>query len=459
MKRERVGKVLYIVVLICAVIVCLIILMCKVFLKDTFQYSTSINGVDCSFLNVNSAKAKLERTMNGTKIVLIFAEDKEYICLGAHFEIKVSNVEALLNIVKAQKEEKRDFYNIDDLYKVAENKIKEYLSSLSIFNGNNTRKPENAYLEWNQEDESFYIKPEVYGNELDFEEACEYMLNSLKKGNTVIDFREITNIEPEILSTSETLKAQMNEINSIIGTTINYKLHDGNAYTLDASIMKDWVTKDNDGNYSIDLDNNIKEFVNILSDKASYLIPSTKFNATGIGQIYIAFGRKTYASIDKEKEIDRIKEQLGKKESADFEVIYNSLPDYININSYIELDLTRQRVWMYINGKCILNTPCVTGNVASGYSTPVGIYYLTYKTMNTTLEGYNSDGSKYSSPVTFWMPFNGGIGFHDASWRYSFGGNIYMTNGSHGCVNLPLAAARTMYNNINTSIPIILYAS
>ena len=57
------------------------------------------------------------------------------------------------------------------------------------------------------------------------------------------------------------------------------------------------------------------------------------------------------------------------------------------------------------------------------------------------------------------MPFNGGIGFHDASWRSSFGGRIYMTNGSHGCVNLPYAAAQTIYNNINTSMPIILYAS
>ena len=103
---------------------------------------------------------------------------------------------------------------------------------------------------------------------------------------------------------------------------------------------------------------------------------------------------------------------------------------------------------MYINGECILNTPCVTGNVSGGYSTPVGIYYLTYKTTDTTLEGYNRDGSKYSSPVKYWMPFNGGIGFHDATWRSNFGGNIYMTNGSHGCVNLPFAAARTMYNNI-----------
>ena len=203
----------------------------------------------------------------------------------------------------------------------------------------------------------------------------------------------------------------------------------------------------------------ISEFVEELNKEGKYLLTSTDFNATGKGKISISFGRKTYAQINQDEEIKRIKEMLGMQKSYDIEPIYNPLPDYTNINTYIELDLTRQRVWMYVNGNCILDTPCVTGNVAGGYSTPPGIFHLTYKDTTTYLEGYNSDGSKYKSFVNFWMPFNGGIGFHDASWRSSFGGRIYMTNGSHGCVNLPYAAAQTIYNNINTSMPIILYAS
>ena len=47
------------------------------------------------------------------------------------------------------------------------------------------------------------------------------------------------------------------------------------------------------------------------------------------------------------------------------------------------------------------------------------------------------------------MPFNGGIGFHDASWRTEFGGTIYKTNGSHGCVNLPKEAAKQIFLNID----------
>ena len=227
--------------------------------------------------------------------------------------------------------------------------------------------------------------------------------------------------------------------------------------SLDAKTMKDWVTKNDKGEYSIDIKKNATKFVDKLAKKAKYQLTSTQFNATGLGTISVPFGRATYATINKEKEIERLTKQLESKKSAKLEVIYDSLPDYLNINTYVELDLSRQNVWMYVNGECVVDSPCVTGNVATGYSTPAGIYYLTYKTMNATLEGYNADGSTYSSPVTYWMPFNGGIGFHDASWRYSFGGNIYMTNGSHGCVNLPYWAASTIYSYIDTSIPIIIY--
>ena len=55
------------------------------------------------------------------------------------------------------------------------------------------------------------------------------------------------------------------------------------------------------------------------------------------------------------------------------------------------------------------------------------------------------------------MPFNGGIGLHDATWRSQFGGNIYVSNGSHGCVNLPYKVAEIIFNNIDGNMPIVCY--
>lgn len=458
MEKTQKGKVLNIVVLICIVIIFLIFLLTRVFIKDTFQYSTIINGIDCSFLNIKDAEKKLEKTMNSATITMLFAEDKKYTCLGAYFDISIDNSNSLRGILSEQKDTGKNEYTMTDLYKVNEAKAKKYLASLSVFaNDNSNKEPVNAYLEWNDEKQEYYIVKETYGNKLTMETAYNYLLNSLRNGKTVIDFREVTDITPDITANSLELKEQMENINSILDTTIEYELYNGETYTLDAKIMKDWVSRNDKGEYSIDIENNVTKFVDKLAKKAKYELTSTKFNATGLGTISVPFGRATYATVNTEKEIDRLIKQLESKKSTKLEVIYNDLPDYLNINTYIELDLSRQNVWMYVNGECVVDSPCVTGNVSTGYSTPAGIYYLTYKEMNTTLEGYNADGSTYSSPVTYWMPFNGGIGFHDASWRYSFGGNIYMTNGSHGCVNLPYWAASTIYSYINTSIPIIIY--
>lgn len=458
MKRQT-DKILTIAVVIGIIIIFIGFIIARIYIKDSFQYETIINGIDCSFLNINDSKKKLENSMNNAKIKLIFAEEKEYTCLGAYFNIQVDNTNILKNILLEQKNKSnKKIYSMQNLYKIDEQKVKEYLYSLAIFsNGNSDKEPINACLNWNEEKKQFYIEKEVLGNKLNMDDAYNYMLTSLQNGRTIIDFREITDITPEITANSLELKKQMEEINSIVSTTVEYKLYDGSSCILDCSTLKDWIYRNDDNEYIIDLDNNVPKFINEIAKKSEYELTSTKFNATGIGEIKISFGRKTYAKIDKEKEIDRLKKQLKNKENASWEVIYNELPNYTNLKTYIELDLSRQRVWMYVDGECILNTPCVTGNVSQGYSTPVGIYYLTYKTMNTTLEGYNYDGSTYSSPVTYWMPFNGGIGFHDATWRGSFGGNIYMTNGSHGCVNLPYWAASTIYTYINSSVPIIIY--
>ena len=462
MRLNRVGKIQEIVILICALIIVLVGVMFVLLSNDTFRIGTYINGVDCSFLTIESTSEKLEKSMNKTGITLKFADNKEYVCLGAFFEIKVENTDALTDILFKQnleKDESESSYQIDNLYSINEDKVKEYISSLTVFKESSQTKPENAYLKYDEEEKQMIIEPEKLGNYLKLEDAYNYMVEELKRGETVIDFTEITDIEPGIVSTNKKLISQQDELNKILSTTINYTLHNGETYTLNADKMKKWFKQDDDGYYTYDLDSKISEVVEELNKKGKYLLTSTDFNTTGKGKISISFGRKTYAQINQDKEIERIKEMLGTQKSYDLEAIYNPLPDYTNIDTYVELDLTRQRVWMYVNGNCILDTPCVTGNVAGGYSTPPGIFHLTYKDTTTYLEGYNSDGSKYKSFVNFWMPFNGGIGFHDASWRSSFGGRIYMTNGSHGCVNLPYAAAQTIYNNINTSMPIILYAS
>ena len=56
------------------------------------------------------------------------------------------------------------------------------------------------------------------------------------------------------------------------------------------------------------------------------------------------------------------------------------------------------------------------------------------------------------------MPFNSNVGIHDADrWRSEYGGNIYKTNGSHGCVNMQSEAAEKVFNIVNKGTPVIVY--
>ena len=109
-------------------------------------------------------------------------------------------------------------------------------------------------------------------------------------------------------------------------------------------------------------------------------------------------------------------------------------------------------VYVYKNGQQVVSSPCVTGCIAKGHGTPTGVYSIFSMDKNRYLNG---DG--YKSWVNFFVPFNGGIGFHDASWRSTFGGNIYLYSGSHGCINMPYAQVQKLFANVSMGEKVIVY--
>jgi hypothetical protein len=121
-------------------------------------------------------------------------------------------------------------------------------------------------------------------------------------------------------------------------------------------------------------------------------------------------------------------------------------------DNYVEIDLTNQHLWVYQNGSVVVDSDFVSGCVNKGRTTPVGTYGITYKERDATLVGEN-----YSSAVKYWMPFNGNVGMHDASWRSSFGGWIYIIDGSHGCINLPTEKAAEIFDVVEKGEAIFVY--
>lgn len=139
--------------------------------------------------------------------------------------------------------------------------------------------------------------------------------------------------------------------------------------------------------------------------------------------------------------------QLAQPESASQAAgMALSLPDFVYV------DISDQMAYMYRNGILVTSGNCVTGNEKAGYNTTRGIHQIVFMDTNRTLHG-----SYGEARVKYWMRFtSGGQGLHDAGWRSKFGGTIYKTNGSHGCVNLPRPVAETMYSYAYVGLPVIV---
>lgn len=160
--------------------------------------------------------------------------------------------------------------------------------------------------------------------------------------------------------------------------------------------------------------------------------------------------------VDKEAEADKIKETMLRGGNLTRVPIYSSKGkgrgrDAIG-KTYIEVDMSAQKLYYYVNGRLELQSDVVTGNLARGNGTPAKLCDVYFKQRNRTLRGPN-----YATFVNYWMAVSGHIGIHDATWRSKFGGDIYKTAGSHGCVNVPKSFAAKLYDVVEIGTPVIMY--
>ncbi|PFJ17681.1 hypothetical protein COD67_14590 [Bacillus cereus] len=127
-------------------------------------------------------------------------------------------------------------------------------------------------------------------------------------------------------------------------------------------------------------------------------------------------------------------------------------------DTYAEVSIAEQKIWIYKDGKLAVTTNVVTGKHSTSEDTSPGVWYILYKRSPYTLKGSAVGKTDYSVKVDYWAPFtNSGQGFHDASWRTNWANNAYLTRGSGGCVNLPPSIAKNVYDNLSTYEPVIVY--
>ncbi len=248
---------------------------------------------------------------------------------------------------------------------------------------------------------------------------------------------------------------------TVNGMSVTYQLPNNQTEVLDGLTIATWVNGSQGLTVSVDAAK-VAAYVQGLRNK--YDTPAgtqTWQSADGTAKsIKTNYGWH----IDQAKETEALIANIQSLQSVTREPVYASRAVQTEMpqwgKTFVEIDISSQHVYFYQDGNCVWDSKCVTGTATDpDRATPTGVFALKYKQRDRVLRGrINPQTGKpsYESPVAYWMPFNGNIGLHDANWRSSFGGNIYLKSGSHGCINLPPKNAKTLYDLITPGTVIVV---
>ena len=427
---------------------------------------TVINGIPVSGMTPQDAKSYMEGFFNGNYALKLQDKNgnKETIRdteIGLEMQV-TGDIGAVLTDQNARGRENGpgidNKYQVDAKMVYDEGRLDAILPELScVKNGAPTT---DAYISAYEEGKDFSIIPEVQGTEIDMDRLKEAVRNALDNRTSLVSLADTGCYKQvSVKSDNEELNRLCSNMNRFKDVTITYTFGDQKELLAGTEIAK-WINGGTGTGMTID-EQKAAAYIKSLADKYDTYGKPHVYKSTSGREVTI---NGNYGwQINQQEELVALKNMINNCSSQTREPAYSqtaaSRNGYDFGNTYVEIDMGEQKLYMYKDGECIVNTPIVTGNVSKNYTTPEGLYTLYYKERNRILRGPKlADGSySYESPVSYWMPFNGGIGLHDATWRGKFGGTIYKTNGSHGCINMPLNAAKTVYENVYKNIPILCF--
>lgn len=420
--------------------------------------NTHINGVDRSLIKKSEA---LGGQRDDFEVVLKGRDDKSMKVSANQIDYK-ENVPNGASIVQNPFTWPMSFfrdsdYAIDYDITYSKEKLESAINDSELLK--NVVEPENAYIVY--KDSGFEIEKEVMGNKLDTEKLANTIINSLELRKNEIELKD-EYINPEIKSDDKTLNQNLKNAKEVENLDITYNFPQ-KTYELKGKDLVDLFDMDN-GQFKLNYDRVYEYFRQMAIDTDTYGTTRT-FNATGIGEIQVNPGIYGY-QMDVESTADEFYNVVDNKQSGEQEPVYLQ-EGYTRDengsdigNTYIEIDLSRQTMWTYIDGELINETPVVTGNAGMDSATNKGVGKVISKETNKVLNGEDYDGSEYNTPVSYWIPIGwDGEGIHDSDWRSAYGGGIYLSNGSHGCINTPPANAEVIFNNIPYGAPVVVYES
>lgn len=426
--------------------------------QSHFLNGTVIDRVDVSGMTIEELKDRIEdymlriseRKTDGTTL----EEDIQ----GKDISLTYSSTEPLKALMRTQNKwiwflPQTAEHETENLITYDEKELERKIRSLKGFQSDFAAAPTDAYISEYTEEKGFEIIPETQGNQLKWQDTLDVIRTAVTGLDEQVDLDASGCYQvPAVLSDDAQLLNVLEQLKKYEDITITYTFGD-NQEVLDSRTISSWLHVEG---FEVTLDQEqVEAYVATLRKRYDSIFRSRNFLTSYGTEITINSGDYGWW-MNYGQEAQELAEMIENGESGERTPVYYQTaasygtPDYGT--TYVEINLTAQHLFFYKDGQKILESDFVSGNSSRGYDTPAGVYGITYKQRNATLTGEN-----YETPVSYWMPFNGNIGMHDATWRSSFGGNIYKTSGSHGCINLPYSVAQELYGYVEKGTPVICY--
>ena len=431
------------------------------YFDGVFCPNTTINGVDVSMQRVEDVIASFDENQENYYLKIERIEGTSEWISGDTFDFEY-HYDGLTELKKGEmgwqwpvKLLTSTAYTFEPSWTYDMKKLKTQLTSLQCLTQEMTL-PTDASL--TIDSKQFTLIEETYGNTLDVLQTETALINAVVQGDERVNLVEAdAYVKPAVTMESKEIQDRLKEVDAMCHAEVTYDFR-GEKLVIGTEQIRTWVRTNYNGEYYVNWDAaraSLRQLVAPYETVNSY----REFKNSWGDVITLKPGNYGW-SVDTYTETNLILDDVANHRTVEREPVYYMTPyDKLDADAsddigdtYVEIDLSGQHMWYYLDGELFLETPITSGTLYAGMGTPAGVYYIYNRLQNVTLVG-----DDYRQPVNYWMQVNGGIGIHDSLWRSVYGGTEYLYSGSHGCINTPYWAVESLFWNIEVGVPVVMY--
>ena len=430
----------------------------SIYFMEHFFPGTTVNGEDAELLTVKQVNALILEQAGAYELTLEEREDKTESLNAKQLGMSFSETEA----VRKQKRRQNGFlwprmFWQQDSYQISPDiAFDEQIFTASLeelYCVRQGEEPEDAWVEMTAE--GYELHEEKQGSKVKEDELKKQVRAAAETLTRRLSLEETGCYEkPQLRADAPEIEELTARLDKWLKASVTYQFG-SETETADREAVAGFIRL---SGFEASLDEEaVSAWIKDLASRRDTYKKEHSFESTLRGTIRVKSGNygwqidqkaesaALYAAVENGETVSR--EPAWSHEARTFDGPNKDIGD-----TYIEVDMGVQHMWAYKDGKLLVDTDVVTGNISKNYGTPAIVAEIQYKDRNAVLRG-----ADYATPVKYWMPFYGNYGIHDAGWRRAFGGEVYLTGGSHGCVNTPPSAMKVIFENMEKGTPVVLY--